>query len=233
MPTPVVVMAALAVGLELIGYLARVAPVPREIARPMSMELPYSVPRLYVAALFAAAAIAAAAGAGRMSGRRTWWTAVAVLGAGIASVKAGSQLHKAFLLSLGAYDRPLLALVVSTPLALAALGGLWWLSRNERRDRRRMLLSLAAYGFASVVLSAVSSAAETRWGHGSLLTATAAFVEESGEALSGVAFLFAVLIGVAPRFVLPAAWVLRRAADAETLDVPPALPGRITLERGR
>jgi hypothetical protein len=221
-------MAVVALALELLGYVVRVADVPREIARPLSMELPYSVPRLYVAALFAAAAVAAALGAGRIPGRRTWWTAVAVLGAGIASVKAGSQVHKVFLEQLGVYERPLLALLVSAPFAVGALGWLWWLSRNERRDRRRMLLSLTGFAFASVVLSAVSSAAEVRWGHGSLLSATTALVEESGEALSAVAFLFAVLVGVAPRLVLPADWVLRRSADAETLDVPAAVPGRIT-----
>jgi hypothetical protein len=229
-PLPVVVLAAVAVGLEAVGYLVRVAHVPREIARPLSMELPYSLPRLFVAGLFATAAVLAALGAGRIPGRRTWWTAVAVLAAGIASVKAGSQVHKAFLIDLGVYDRPLLALVFSAPLALAALGWLGWLSRHERRDRRRMLVALSAYAFASVVLSAVSSAAEGLWGRGSFLTATAALVEESGEALSGVAFLFAVLIGVAPRLVLPAAWVLRRSADAESLDVA---PGRVSLEPGR
>jgi uncharacterized membrane protein YidH (DUF202 family) len=217
------------VGLEAIGYLVRVTPAPYPIARPLSMELPWSLPRLFVAGLFAAAAVLAALGAGRAPGRRTWWTAVAVLAAGIAVVKAGSELHKEFLVALGVYERPLLALVISAPLALAAVGWLAWLSRHERRDRRRMLLCLGAYAFAAVGLSTVSSAAEGRWGHGSVLTATAAFLEESGEALSAVAFLFAVLIGVAPRLVLPAGW-LRRSADAESLDVVPA---GVVAEPGR
>jgi len=55
---------------------------------------------------------------------------------------------------------------------------------------------------------------------------TATFVEESGEALAGVAFLIAVLVGVAPRLVLPATWPLRRTADAHTLEVPDAVPAR-------
>jgi hypothetical protein len=46
---------------------------------------------------------------------------------------------------------------------------------------------------------------------------TATFVEEAGEALAGVAFLMAVLVGVAPRLVLPASWALRRTADAEAV----------------
>ena len=51
-------------------------------------------------------------------------------------------------------------------------------------------------------------------------------VEESSEALAGVAFLIAVLVGVAPRVVLPASWRLRRAVDAQTLELPERLPGR-------
>jgi hypothetical protein len=48
---------------------------------------------------------------------------------------------------------------------------------------------------------------------------TATYLEESGEALAGVAVLVAVLVGVAPRLVLPASWVLRRDEDLQTLDV--------------
>ena len=58
----------------------------------------------------------------------------------------------------------------------------------------------------------------------------ATFLEESGEALAGVAFLLAVLAGVAPRLVLPASWPLRRSADAQTLDLPARLPGRPSID---
>jgi hypothetical protein len=34
-------------------------------------------------------------------------------------------------------------------------------------------------------------------------------------------------VGVAPRLVLPATWPLRRTADAHTLEVPEAAPGRL------
>ena len=54
---------------------------------------------------------------------------------------------------------------------------------------------------------------------------TATFVEEAGEALAGVAFLVAVLVGVAPRLVLPPDWALRRADDALSLEVAPQSPG--------
>ena len=60
--------------------------------------------------------------------------------------------------------------------------------------------------------------------------ATAAtFIEESGEALAAVAFLMAVLAGVAPRLVLPASWALRREVDAQTLDLPEQVPGRSAI----
>ncbi|MGY2078752.1 hypothetical protein [Modestobacter sp. SYSU DS0657] len=192
------------------------ADVPRAVAR-LSMELPYSVPRLAVGLVFAVAAVVAVLGAGRFPGRRTWWTAVAFTAAGIAAVKAGSTVHKSFLESVGAYDDALRALVVSAPMAVAVVGWLWWLSRRERRDRRRVLGSLAAFAFASVGLSAVSSAVEQVLGRGSVLAATATFVEESCEGLAAVAFLVAVLVGVVPHLVLPAGWHLRRADDARPL----------------
>ena len=83
-----------------------------------------------------------------------------------------------------------------------------------------MLGVLALYAGASVGLSAVSGVAASSFGAN--VAAAATYLEESGEALAGVAFLVAVLIGVAPRLALPAEWALRRAADAQTLDVPAA-----------
>jgi hypothetical protein len=112
------------------------------------------------------------------------------------------------------------AVLVSGLAALAVVSSLWFLSRTERRDRRRVLGTLAGYAAASVGLSAVSASVPSSW------AVTATFIEESGEALAGVAFLIAVLVGVAPRLVLPAAWPLRRTADAHTLEVPAVQPGR-------
>lgn len=223
-PTAAVVLAGTAVTLEFVGYLLRVTGAPHAIARPLSMDAPFSVARMFVATLFAAAAVAALLGSRRIPGRRTWWTAVAVLAAGIASVKAGGEVHVRFMHAVAAGD-PVRGLLVSAPIALAAVAWLWWLSRNERRDRRRILTCLGAYAAASVGLSFVSSVVPHAW------TATATFVEESGEALTGVAFLFAVLLGVAPRLVLGDAVPLRRAADAHVLDVPVLAPVR--AETGR
>jgi uncharacterized membrane protein YidH (DUF202 family) len=220
-PRIAVVLAAVGVALEFVGFLTRVSGAPRELARPLAMDAMFSVPRLYVTALFTAAAVVAALGAGRLPGRRTWWTAVAAIAAGIAAVKFAGDLHHRFFVAIGGGTHPVRALLVSAVPAGAVVGWLWWLSRHERRDRRRVLSCLGLYACAAVGLSSVSAAVGPPW------AAAGTFVEESGEALAGVAFLIAVLLGVAPRLVLPADWPLRRTADAETVDAPGALPGRV------
>ncbi|MDP9460423.1 MAG: hypothetical protein M3Q22_09295 [Actinomycetota bacterium] len=212
--------------LELAGYLTRLNGTSGRTAQIWSMDAPLSVPRMFVAALFGAAAVVAIAAAGRLPERRAWWTAVGLVAAGIAVVKAGSTLHAdAFhslrdTISLGG------AVAVSVLVAGVVLGALWLLSRSERRDRLRVLSALALYAGASVGLSAVSSAITGSYGGASKWAAGATFLEETGEALGGVVFLIAVLAGVAPRLVLPAAWPLRRTADAHTLEVAEPLAGR-------
>jgi hypothetical protein len=217
-------LVAVGLALETVGYVVRVGDFPRSIARPLSMELPFSVPRLFIAALFAAAAIIAASGASRIPGRRTWWSAVAVVAAAIAAIKAGSQVHKAMLHSIDGYAHPVRSVVVMGSIAGGGLLWLWWLSRHERRDRARVLGALALYATASVGLSTVASEVELALGRSSAWSAAATLVEESAELLSGVAFLFAVLVGVAPRLVLPPSWVLRRSVDEHTLDLPVPAP---------
>ena len=220
-------LATVAVALEALGYGVRLSGATGQTARLLSMDAPWSIPRLFVAALFAVAALAALAGAGRIPGRRTWWTAVGLIAAIVAVVKAGSTVHADTMTWLGDRITPIGAVVVSAALAVATLAVLALLSRAERRDRRRVLSTLALYAGAAVGLSGVSSAAAALAGGDSRWTAAATFVEESGEALTGVAVLVAVLIGVAPRLVLPAGWVLRRTADPYTLDLPAQLPGRL------
>src|SRR4051812_4425638 len=217
---------AVAVALETIGYVLRLAGATGVSAQALSMDAPFSVPRMFVAAVFVAAALAAVAGAGSLPGRRAWWLAAGVVAAGIASVKAGSPPPSRVLASLADAGGRRGARLVSVALAAAVVGGLWVLSRNERRDRRRILGVLALYAGASVGLSAVSAAVAGAAGDASSWAAAATFLEESGEALSGVWFLIAVLAGVAPRLVLPATWRLRRSADAHTLESPEQLPGR-------
>jgi hypothetical protein len=92
------------------------------------------------------------------------------------------------------------AVVGSIALVSVVLAVLAFVSRDERRDRCRVLTCLTGYAVASVGLSTVSTLTVGQW------AATATYLEEPGEALAGVA----VLVGVAPRLVLPASWVLRR-----------------------
>lgn len=215
-----IALAATAVALETTGFVLRLRGTTGPAAEVLSMDAPFALPRMFVAALFAAAALVAVAGAGRMPGRRTWWLAVALVAGAVAAVKAGGNVHADAMAALADAVGGRAAVAISTLLAVGVVAALWFLSRTERRDRRRVLGTLAGYAVASVGLSAVSSVAAADW------YATATFVEESCEALAGVAFLIGVLVGVAPRLVLPAAWALRRSADAETLDVPAAAAPR-------
>jgi len=221
-----------ALALETAGFVARLTGARGELATVISMDAPFSVPRLFVAGLFAVAALTAAAGAGVQEGRRAWWFGVALVAGAIASVKAGSTIHST---AMEAATRTLggtVALLLSVTLAVGVLVGLWFLSRGDRRDRRRVLGSLGFYALAVVGLSALSGAVAGVYGGNGRWAATATFVEESGEALAAVAYLVAVLVGVAPRLVLPAEWVLRRRADAESLEVAPEGAGRTAATRG-
>ena len=226
-PVPPLALGLLLVGviLEAIGFVLRATGHEHGAARFWSMDAPLAVPRMFVAALFLAAALAALAGAVRGTGRRPWWLAVALVTALIAQVKAGGTVHGQVLTALGLAGRPLLATVVSAAVVGVVLAALWWLSRTEQRDRRRMLIALGLYAAAAAGLSGVTSLIDSA-GASAFWLAAATFVEETGEAFGAVAVLVAVLVGVAPRLVLPADWLLRRQADAETLDAPGVLPYR-------
>ena len=214
LPPVGIALAATAVLLETAGFIGRLTGATGPVARALSMDAPYSAPRTFVAALFAVAAVAAVAGAVRAPGRRTWWLAVGLVSAGIAVVKAGGTVHVDAMAALSSAVGEAGAVVVSIALAAAVLAVLAFVSRDERRDRRRVLTCLAGYAAASVGLSAVSAVAAGQW------AVTATYQEESGEALAGVAVLVAVLVGVAPRLVLPASWALRREDDAAPLPLP-------------
>jgi hypothetical protein len=226
LPNVGVALVVLAVALEASGYVARLTGTTGDSARLLSMDAPLSLPRMFVTLLFAASALAAFAGAGSLPGRRAWWTAVGVVAAAIAVVKGGGNVHAYALHALSKAIGGSAALAVSVFLAVAVVAGLWFLSRDERRDRRRVLSVLALYAVAAVGLSGLSSLVGENFG--ATWTAAATFIEESSEALAAVAFLMAVLAGVAPRLVLPADWALRREVDAHTLDLPESVQGRST-----
>jgi hypothetical protein len=213
LPPVGIALAATAVGLEAVGYALRLKGATGTTAQALSMDAPYSAPRLFVAAMFAFGAVAALTAASRIPGRRAWWLAVGLVAAVIAAVKTGSTVHADAMHQLAGSVGKAQATVLSITAAAAVLATLAFITRAERRDRRRVLSTLAAYAVASVGLSAISAVAPGQ------LAITATFLEESGEALAGVAFLVAVLIGVAPRLVLPASIRLRREADAHTLEV--------------
>jgi hypothetical protein len=221
-----IALIVIALGLETAGFLGRLTGGRGGAMQLLSMDAPFSLPRMFVALLFAAGAVAAVAGAGSMPGRRTWWLAVGFVGGAIAGIKAGGTVHADALGALGDVLGAPAAVVVSAAVAAVVVGSLWFLSRTERRDRRRILSVLALYAGASVGLSGVSSVVAGAYGGASSWAAGATFLEESGEAIAAVAFVMAVLAGVAPRLVLPATWPLRRSADAHALDVPAQVPGR-------
>ncbi|SFP13569.1 hypothetical protein SAMN05660464_2172 [Geodermatophilus dictyosporus] len=224
-PPVAVALAAVGVALEGVGYAVALTGARGRLAGLLSMDAPFSVPRLYVAALFAAAAVAALVGGARLSGRRTWWTAVALVAGGVATVKIGSTVHARLFGTAQDVLTTAGAVLASVGIAGAVLAWLWSMSRGDRRDRRRVLRSLGLYAGASVGLSGVSVVVGGVYGGASRWAAMATFVEETGEALTAAAFLVAVLVGVAPRLVLPADWALRRADDARTLDVAHAGAG--------
>jgi hypothetical protein len=216
LPPVGIALAATAVSLETCALVLHLTGATGPTARLLSMDAPFALPRVFVALLFAAAAIAAVGAAARLPSRRTWWLAVAAVAGGITIIKADGNVQADALRALEAALGGTGAVLVGVLAAGAVLGGLWFLTRTERRDRRRVLGSLFFFAFASVCLEPIFGGVPVGF------AATTTYVEECAEALAAVAFLMAVLGGVAPRLVLPASWALRRAADAHALEVAPA-----------
>ena len=102
--------------LETVGYATELTGASGQVARLLSMDAPFSVPRMFVAGLFGAAALAAVAGAGSLPGRRTWWTAVAVVTAAVCAIKAGSTVHATAVTELSAAIGSTGALLVSVAI---------------------------------------------------------------------------------------------------------------------
>jgi hypothetical protein len=207
-PPVAAVLAAAAALLETVGLGVRLFDVRGSLARLLAMDLPGSLPRLFVAGLLAAAAIAAALGARIQPGRRVWWSAVALLAAGLAAAKAAGELPVLLVHLLGSGEQAWRGVAVLGGL-VAGLAVLWRLGGGERR----VVALLWAYGVAAVGLSLVSTYAR-RTG-GPVPAAFATFVEESGEALTAAGLLVAVLVGVLPRLPLPATTALPRRDDEQ------------------
>ena len=212
LPPVGIALAASAVGLITARYVLRLTGASGAGAQLLLADTPVSAPQLFVGLLFATAAVAAAVGAGRFPRRRVWWLAVALVAGAIAVIQAGAIVDPDVVIARQGAAGHGVALLLGALAAVAVIGVLWIISRNERRDRRRVLGTLALYAGLSVTLSAVAPTAAGNW------YVTVTFLQEAGEALAGVFFLMAVLVGVAPRLVLPADWALLRASDAESLE---------------
>jgi hypothetical protein len=215
-PPAAAVLTALAAVLETVGLGVRLFDVPGAVGQLLSMDLPGSLPRLFVAGVLGTAAVVAALGAWLRPGRRVWWSAVALIAGGLAAAKAAGDLHVRLVHLFGSGAQAWRGAVVLGACAAVGLVLLWRLSGDDRRDRRRIVGLLAAHAVAAVGLSLVSTYA--RLTGGPVSAAFATFVEESGEALTAAGLLVAVLVGVLPRLVLPAGTVLRRRDD----DLAPA-----------
>jgi hypothetical protein len=210
-PPVAAVLAAVAAVLETMGLGVRLFDVRGAVAQLLSMDLPGSLPRLFVAGVLGSAALVAALGARIRPGRRVWWSAVALVAGGLAAAKLAGDLHVRLIHLFGSGSQAWRGGVVLGVLAAAGLVFLWRLSGDDRRDRRRVVTVLAAHACAAVGLSLVSTYA--RLTGGPVSAAFATFVEESGEALTAAGLLVAVLVGVLPRLALPAGTPLRRRDD--------------------
>jgi uncharacterized membrane protein len=143
------------------------------------------LPRLFTTGLFVAVAAAAWVAARRGSDRpRTWWTAVAVLGAVLAVLKllsTHSQLKA---------DSAAATLAGGAAGSVVVLTLLW---RTARRWGVRagppVVAALAVYAFAALGLDAVTGLVG---GSGVVVDAVSTFVEELGEALAALLVLTAV-----------------------------------------
>ena len=218
LPPVGVALVVVVLGLQTAGFVTQLVGATGALPRLLSMDGTSSVSRMVVSVLFAVAAVAAIAAAGVQSGRRAWWLAVAMVAGSVAVVKAAGTLHADAMAAASATLGVGVAFLLSMVLAALVVGALWFLSRDERRDRLRVLGALSAYAFAVVALSALSSAAAGAYGAGSRWAFAATYLEESGEGLAAVAYLMAVLVAVAPQLVLPPSWALRRQADTAALE---------------
>jgi len=164
------------------------------------------LPRLFTSGLFVAVCCLGWLARRRLEGRsRTWWTAIAAIGAVLAVAKLVSAHSHAKAAA------PLATLVIGVLIAGVAL---WALSVTGRRweigAARPIAFALAGYAAAALGLDAVTSMVEASQDHvGALTAAVATFAEELGEALA------ALVVVVTVR------WQLPRSGDV------PRIPGHV------
>lgn len=147
------------------------------------------LPRLFITGLFVAVAVVAWQAGRRVTARpRTWWTAVAAIGAALAVLKLVSAHSKAKAAAVDA------TLIVGVLLSVIALGTLWWTARRWAVPAGpAVVVALAVYAFAALGLDVVTGAVASIGGStGEVADAVATFVEELGEALGALLVLATV-----------------------------------------
>jgi hypothetical protein len=144
------------------------------------------LPRLFITGLFVALAVLAWWASRRATGRaRTWWTAVALIGAALAVLKVVSAHSDA----KAAAD--VATLVVGVALSVVVLGALWRTARRwDVGAGPSVVMALAVYAFAALGLDAITGlVAGIHGSTGVVADSVATFIEEFGEALGALLVL--------------------------------------------
>jgi hypothetical protein len=191
----VFVLAAAALGIFMLGFLIALRCGPRGchrslLSRLLDLDAIGGLPRLFTTGLFLAAGLLAwRASRSARGGPATWWTAVAVIAAGLALAKATS-VHSLLKNSTS----PLLTLVGGLALTALALGVLWRFGRRWGVPATRpVVLALALYAVVSLGLDLLTGAAAVVQDRVGWLTVSGStFVEELGEALCALLLLVTI-----------------------------------------
>jgi hypothetical protein len=173
------------------------------------------LPRLFITALFVAVCVLGWRARRRCAGRaRTWWAAIAWIGALLAIAKLVSA-HSA-----AKHAAPLLTLVIGVLLTAAVLAALTVTGRRWGIGAARPIaVALGAYAGAALGLDAFTSVVEAVQQHaGAFSEAASTFVEEMGEALAALFVVVTVRWQLPPAArsggVRPAAGVLQESGSA-------------------
>jgi len=184
------VLAAVAVLLYAVGLVVRLRCRLHEgCVRQFDLDSIGGLPRLFITGLFVGVAVVAWRARRRAEGQaRTWWTAVSVIGVGLAALKVVSA-HSDAKAHAG-----LATFVVGVALSAVALSVLWRAARRWDVDAGpSVVVALAVYAFAALGLDAITGLVAGIHGTaGVVADAVATFIEEFGEALGALLVLAVV-----------------------------------------
>jgi hypothetical protein len=191
----VVALGLLALALFSVGFLVRLrcglgtCPA-RPLGRLLDLDAVGGLPRLFTTGLFLGVAWWGWRGFRATAGRAAlWWTAVTLIGLGLALAKLIS-VHSTAKAGLAPSGTLLVGLLLTVP----ALGALYLTGRSWGvRGTRAVVVALAAYALAALgldLLTGALGAVQDRIGP--LTLAASTYVEELGEALSALCVLVVV-----------------------------------------